>query len=342
MTATSGDIFDQLDFGNSRIWRAFMDAIRAIIDTVSAAEVERLLASGKYGDIMAVVGLVKARLSPVLDAVREAYKAGGELETSRSLTKLRMQFDMRNPAAERWLAAQSADLVTRITEAQRDALRIVLQAGMEAGQNPRRVALDIIGRIDKISGRRIGGIVGMNDQLTQYVLNARAELLSGDPAKMGNYLTRMLRDRRFDAIVRSAMADGVPVSITNIDLMAARYADRLLNLRGEMIARTEGLAALNAAREQSYVQAISEGTIDAQNVTKTWETAHDSRVRLSHIEMQGQSVKGVDGVFISLTGSRLKYPGDTSMGAGPEDVINCRCIAKYKVDFLAQTLSQAA
>lgn len=345
MSAASADVIDQLDQGNSAIRRAFMAAIRAILSAVSAVEVEQLLSAGRYGDVMAAIGLNPARLSPVVDAVREAFKLAGEQEaaTIRSPgTKLRMQFDMRNPAAEQWLKQEAADLVTRITEDQRAALRTVLEAGMRAGQNPRKVALDIIGRIDKVTGRRIGGIVGLNDQLAQYVLNARTELLSGNPAEMANYFTRVLRDRRFDGVVRRAMAAGEPVASSDVDQIVARYADRLLQLRGETIARTEGLAALNSARELSYAQAVSEGTISAQNVTKSWETAHDPRVRESHREMQGQQVQGVGGVFVTGNGAWMKYPGDASLGAGPEDICNCRCVASYRVSWIRQALEREA
>lgn len=55
--------------------------------------------------------------------------------------------------------------------------------------------------------------------------------------------------------------------------------------------------------------------------------------------MQGQKI-ALGGTFVSPTGARMKFPGDTSQNAGPADVINCRCVASYKVDWLAQTLSK--
>lgn len=51
----------------------------------------------------------------------------------------------------------------------------------------------------------------------------------------------------------------------------------------------------------------------------------DSRVRPAHIDADSEQVP-VDAPF-QVGGEFLMYPGDTSLGATPGNVINCRCSA---------------
>jgi hypothetical protein len=44
---------------------------------------------------------------------------------------------------------------------------------------------------------------------------------------------------------------------------------------------------------------------------------------------------GLKEPFTSPTGARLMYPGDTSLGAGPAETIQCRCTVSVRIDFLA-------
>src|SRR5690606_17918994 len=128
-----------------------------------------------------------------------------------------------------------------------------------------------------------------------------------------------------------------PLPQSEIDKIAGRYADRLLQLRGEMIARTESMAAFGAAREQAFRQAIGEGLLRPEHVKKIWSATMDRRTRDSHREMNGREV-GIDDVFVTPLGSRMRYPCDTESGALAADVIACRCQPIYRVDMIAATL----
>lgn len=268
----------------------------------------------------------------------QAFAAGG-LSTVGALPVLRdpsggrlvVRFDARNLRAEAWLRAHSSTLITGIVEDQRMAIRAALLAGMEEGRNPRSVALDIVGRIDPVRKRRVGGIVGLTSAQATFVAAARAELLSGDPAQLRSYLERQRRDSRFDRTVRTAI-DGRPLTTAQVARMVARYADRLLELRGETIARTETMAALNQAAVEALTQAIEDGKLRSDVVSKVWHTAADFRVRHTHRGMSGQSV-GLQAQFRSPSGVFLAYPGDPSAPAA--EVVNCRCWMEPRIDFLA-------
>jgi len=211
-------------------------------------------------------------------------------------------------------------------------IRLTLAAGAEFGRNPRAVALDLVGRIGA-TGRRTGGVVGLTDPQAGFVTAARRQLASGDPAQLRAYLARELRDRRFDGFVRRAIEAGKPVPASTVDRMTGRYADRLLLLRGETIARTEALTAFNEARDEAFRQAVETAGIEPDAVTKKWDSAADARVRENHAAMNGQRVKFTE-PFRSPGGAQMMHPGDTSLGAGAAEIINCRCISTARINHL--------
>jgi uncharacterized protein with gpF-like domain len=57
--------------------------------------------------------------------------------------------------------------------------------------------------------------------------------------------------------------------------------------------------------------------------TKTWWSAVDKRVRDSHKEAHCRTVP-YDHPF-TVGESVMMRPGDASLGAGPEEIVNCRC-----------------
>jgi len=334
MATTRREYLQALDKHQRPIEAAFLSAVMMAVRRASIAEVEAGVAAYSVDRVLMSAALSSAVLSLTMEAIRTAYIAGGTMEAPVA----RIVFDIRNPRAEAWLADHSSDLVTRIDNAQRGAVRLALEAGMELGRNPRQTALDIVGRVGA-TGRRSGGILGLTDQQAQFVVNARRELLSGEPEQMANYFTRTRREQRFDGVVRTAMQESRPVKAADIDRITSRYSDRLLQTRGNNIARTESLSALSAGREQALQQAIREGVVEQQFVTREWDDTGDGRTRDSHRAMGGQK-RGAGEPFQSPTGALMMHPGDTSLGAGAEDVINCRCHEKIKIDFIGQAAAR--
>jgi hypothetical protein len=329
---------------NRTIAEAF---IQAINDLRAGADLGRLAQAISEGNIQAAIDalhLDPAALQPLRDAIGAAYRDGGTaavngLPVLRDVSGARfvIRFAVGNPRAENWLRDHSSTLITRIMEDQRVAVRQALTAGMQAGVNPRTTALDIIGRIERATGRRTGGILGLTSQQEQFVRSARAELESGDPTLLRHFLTRTRRDARFDKTVLKAIEDEKPVQADTVDKLVGRYADRLLQLRGEAIARTESLTSLHAGQDEAFRQAVEKGAVKENQVRRTWRSAHDTRVRHSHAILDGETV-GLNGVFTSPSGAKMRFPGDTSLGAGPEEIVNCRCVLSNRIDFLSNLL----
>lgn len=335
---TQRQIFEALEarFG-PEIATAFTQSVDDLRAGVSLADVIAALEVGDFDRALRAFNLDPAAMRPLERSIALAYEtAGGQVAASISAAANRaglrtvMRFNLRNPRAERWLAEMSSRNVTAILEDQRVGIREALRAGMEAGRGPRNTALDIVGRINRQTGRRVGGTIGLTSQQSGYAATARAELASGDPAQMRNYLTRSLRDKRFDAAVRRAIDNGVPVDADTITRATGRYSDRLLKLRGDTIARTEGIASLNAGQNQAFRQSIDDGLVEADAITKEWDSAGDGRVRDTHADMDGDTVT-MDEAFTSPSGARLMHPLDGSLGAPASEIISCRCRVKHRI-----------
>lgn len=323
------------------IAREFRRAIENIRSEAVLTAIAELIEAGRFGEVSTALGIDAARFGMIAERLREAFLAGAAEGASElpSLSygrrrRAAFNFDLRNPEAEAWLSEHGGKLITGIVADQRRLIMEVIQAGMVAGQGPRQTALDLVGRIGS-TGRRMGGLVGLTADQAQYVTNARTALLSGDPGLMATYFDRQLRDKRFDGIVRKAIAAAKPVAAADAEKMLGRYADKLLLFRGENIARTETIGAFNAAREEAFRQAIAAGALQAQNVEGVWGATGDGRTRHTHMAMN-QQVRQFGVPFTSPSGARLLFPGDTSLGAPASEIINCRCMKIYRVDHVAE------
>lgn len=328
-------IADLIETWAPRLQKAFLDAIALIRDRAQIGVIATMLERGDVDGAVRAVGLDPVAFRDFDRALADTFDAGGNAAMGRvpavrepSGHRLNILFDARNPVAESWLRDHSSTLIADIVADQRVAVRQALTAGMAAGQNPRDVALDVVGRINATTGKREGGVVGLTASQEAWARNYADELARGDPAA----LTRALRDKRFDRAVQKAVKDGVPIPADLRAKMVLAYRNRALRYRGEAIGRTEAMTSLHQAQDESFRQAIEAGQVRRQDVRKVWRSAGDARVRDTHRHLNGQSV-GMTETFRSTSGARLRYPGDPQAPAG--EVINCRCACEYRVDFLA-------
>ncbi|NHK29189.1 head morphogenesis protein [Parvularcula flava] len=328
-----------LDIHDRRIREAFLQAIAETSNRVTLARVVEALERGNIEAALDALLLDSASFDLIAEAVRQAYIDGGRfgasvLSGTRAGFSATILFDVRNPAAERWLLEKSSRLIQAIVEDQRQGVREALADGMRRGVNPRSTALDIVGRVQKGQNIRSGGKLGLTAHQMGYVSQARSQLSSGDPAMMKAYLRRKLRDGRYDRTVLKAIRDGKPLTGAQIDVIIGRYADRLLKHRGDTIARTESLSAMTASRYEATRQAIQSGTLPAFAVEMEWNATPDARVRDSHIYLHRDRVRFGE-AFQTIHGNRLRYPGDAELGATGKDLINCRCRGDVRVDWIA-------
>lgn len=126
-------------------------------------------------------------------------------------------------------------------------------------------------------------------------------------------------------VIQEKIMDGVRAGQSNKeiarDIRAA--APEISKTRAATIARTEthnsALAAIDATLQYKKI-AVK---------TKTWWSAADKRVRESHREAHGRTVP-YDQAF-EVGDGRMMRPGDGSLGAGPEEIVNCRCSVLFNL-----------
>lgn len=322
------DILRQIEGMEPKMQRAYLEQVRGVVDAAVIAEIERYIESNNQGALddaltLGVFGLL-------FELIRSGYMAGGAYETKQVPKATgRPEFDVRAPAAESWLGDHIASLKAQMDRDLVDSVRVTVSAGLQAGRSPRQIALDLAGRVSKQTGKRTGGSVGLPGNFAQYVADARTQLLSGDREQLKKYLTRTRRDRRFDSMVLRALKAGKAVNKVDVERIAGRYSDRLLQTHAEMIARTEALESFSAGRDRVYQQLVERG-LPIEAITKDWDTRRDEKVRHSHSGMQGQK-RQLGEPFVSAAGALLNYPGDRSLGAGYDETANCRCQARYSI-----------
>ncbi len=323
--------------------KAFLDSVADVKSAAQMSVIIRALEENRIDDVINALNLKPEFFAPLDDAIRAAYLQGGRASLSAlpALTepgggRLAIRFGGSNPRAQRWVQRHSSTLIVEIIRDQRDAVRTVVEAGIQAGRNPRSTALEIVGRINRATGLREGGILGLTEHQGDMVKNVRDTL--SDPDLIRGYFVKdrktgrmkprfKLTDRRSDGIVRRAIAEGRAVSAKDAQSITTRYEQRLLKLRGDTIARTESLGAFNAGQQEGLNQLVDSGAVQSEQIRRVWRTAHDSRVRDTHQALEGETV-GVNETF----SNGLMFPAEP--GGPPAEVINCRCVAETRIDFL--------
>ena len=328
-----------LDKVHPIIRRAFEQSISDIVNTTQLAALDAAIARNDLQGVYDALKMDARSFEALSAAIGRGFASGGEYQAAlapgrTSIGPVRVRFRGTNPRAQSWVANRSSTLITEIVDDQRAMIREVLERGIELGHNPRRTSLDLIGRRVAGSTVRKGGLIGLTSQQSGFVQNMRGDL--SDPSTASKYFTRQRRDRRFDSAVRRSVKSGVPLTDTEIARISGRYSDRLLKYRGDVIARTESLGALNAGRDETVQQMIDDGTIAEDAVKGRWNATGDDRTRgpnHEHDGLDGDTVPHGE-PFQSDTGALMLYPGDVSLGAQGRDVIQCRCWREIVIDYL--------
>jgi hypothetical protein len=318
-----------------RLRDAFLAGVNEITSRAQIGVIERALERGDIPAAIEALYLDRGAFLAFEQTLVEGYGTAGaasieDLGTLKDQdgAKFHFFFNLRNARAEQWLRDNAAGLVTRVVDEQRQMIRQRLEAGMQAGDNPRAVALEVAGRINRETGKREGGIVGLSRPFEEAVANAKDELRSGDYSA---YRQRVARDKRFDTVIAKAEREGRTLTADEIAKITNRYSDRLLLLRATTLARTEALTSTSAAQYEALRQLVETNKVRASQIKRVWDATFDKRTRFDHAVAEGQTV-GLEQDFL-IGGKLMRHPHDPR--GGPGNVINCRCRAVTKIDFLA-------
>lgn len=311
-----------------RIRDAFIRAIYLARDGIDAGE---LIAALQAGDIERAVRLFRlddAAMFPLEDAVRATFIAGGQAVVAPAGLRGAWGFNGRHLRAEQWTQNIGSTLIQGIRDDTLDMARKVITAGLQEGFTPQKVQRDLTGTLNKLTGRREGGFLGLTAQQTDSIIAGRAKLASGDPAMMREYLDLRLRDRRYDPAIRKAIADGRPIRGAELDKIMLAHKNKALKYRGEVIAKNEAFTAQAAGRDEAYRQMLDRS--DVTDVTARWQHNLSQVPRPDHVAMSGTVISLRKGEFFEFSDARMKHPHDPAGGA--KHSIGCRCIAVYRVE----------
>lgn len=228
-----------------------------------------------------------------------------------------ISFDPTNPRAAQSAQELAYQFIREVSDEQRDVVRQSVSDAISEGKHPKTAARDIRDSI------------GLTRKQNEAVTNYRKAL----EANSTDSLNRALRDRRFDPTVRRAAETDTPLTPEQVDRMVDRYRERFVAYRADTIALTEATTATSMANHEAMLQTVDAAGLDPDtDVEKRWNSTLDGRTRPSHVYLGargGQIVRGMDGLFMSGLGNRLKYPGDLSAPAG--DRVRCRCVCSYRI-----------
>jgi hypothetical protein len=293
-----------------RIRRRYLAAMERVRSRYTLARLEDALESGSISSVLDEVERSAALFAAQTEAVSVLVANEVAAQLSKQLDKL-VTFDGYNARAVTMLASNRARMVSHVSDETRTIITDVLMEGTGDGLNPRKQAIGIRDSI------------GLTPDQARWVRSYRTRLQNLDSAALG----MDLRDARFDGTVKTAIAEQKPLPAKAIDRMVERYYRRALKYRSEVIARTEGLAAVHEGMDLTYHQAVDDGTLPADRIVCKWHSG-GPRSRHWHASMNGQR-KPWGVAFVSGLGNLLRHPGDRN--APVKEIANCVCGRSVKV-----------
>lgn len=313
--------------------RAFEQSVKDLREGVDWTLLLKELSDNNVDGAIRALNIEPAAFHVYGEEIKRAYSAGGTLAATTVNpppgTKVSFRFDMTNERAEAWIRRNVGDKIKVEVDDQIYQSRTAILQGYAKGQHPTVIAKSLIG--EKVNGKRVGGILGLDPYRQGHVDRMRAKLESGDPKQLRSVLDLALRDQRSDGKIIAAIKSGKPLKAADIDAMVMRYSDRMLKRRAEDIARTETGAAVMGARKDEWNQALDKLGKPPEAIIKTWRYGGGAKdPRWWHERMNGKSVRGLETHFEMPNGARMKHALDLDGGA--KECVNCTCDTTFRID----------
>ncbi len=154
------------------------------------------------------------------------------------------------------------------------------------------------------------------------------QFIDTEPQKRANLISdtnQKQLDASFEKSLITAALAGTVLSSKELNKQVSKEAsndfkDKGLNRATNTIAPTE---TQNAAEGTKHTEQVAVAAAISIILKKEWRTILDGKERDSHHEADGQTVSII--MPFNVGGELLMFPGDTSLGASPGNIINCRC-----------------
>lgn len=141
-------------------------------------------------------------------------------------------------------------------------------------------------------------------------------------------------NKLLDKIISNSAEQGLTLTREQVSQELQTGFDEKIEGRVDSISLTE---TQNMAERSKLTEALVligsallvGGALVGETILKTWHAILDDRVRDHHADASGQTVMVTDAFIVK--GEQLMHPGDTSLGASADNVINCRCGTSFSV-----------
>lgn len=311
------ELMKRLDRATAEAFLAYVTVMRS---PAMIREVERLLRVNQIEEAIRFIDTHLTKFAAVIpqnyNRVAQSTVTSLEPTMRRLRPRIAISFDPANPRASAQMQRQSLDMVSRIGNEQRTAIRTALTEAFNDGAGPRQAA------------RAYRDSIGLTDDQRRAVRRYRDTLERGSVAA----LDAGLADRRYSP-AGTTLADRKAyveaLTPDDIERMTAAYERKYIKYRSEVIARTETTRTANEANEEAFSQVLEQGGIGDEFIERTWQFTHDGRTRESHRNMITGVVRGMDTPFVTGLGNTAMRPGDASLPA--EDSIQCRCVCTHRI-----------
>jgi hypothetical protein len=291
----------------------FLDSVR---DPATLAQIEDALSDGRVNDAYAIVDSYVVRMA---DAVLTPVTGLGQQEAQALAVQagaagsgVAVSFNPMSPEVVEAMSRNRMEFIRDFTADQRLAVNEALQRALREGLGPAETT------------REFRDAIGLTSY-QQSIVDRYRSLLENNSSQALDY---QLRDRRYDRGLENAIDGEYILSDERIDMMVDRYRERLLQMRGETIARTESGRVLEEVRNLTTYQVADSAGIPYDRIVKVWMATQDARTRETHENLSGQA-RLLEDAFLSESGALLMYPHDRNAPA--EEVINCRCQIAHQI-----------
>ena len=326
-----------------QIRAAWIEAINAITSRIVLKRIVEKLERGDVAGVVADLGIEDGVFAKFEHSLIQAYHSGG-IATVDSMPALRdpngnrvhFSWGVRNLPAEQAMRQHAANLVTGIVTEARDGIRDVLVDNLSRGRSPYDAGRTLAGRINRVTGRREGGLIGLSRPQMETVVRIERAMREGDKVYMRDYLTFANRDKRLDRMVLKAIREGRALAPEEAERVTRLYANRALKYRADTISILETHSALARSKRDAFQQQIDNGKLDAQDVTKRWRRTVSREPRIEHLAMAGKPAIPFNAKFTLPDGIQCDGPHDPNLPA--RHVVGCKCSLDISIDFTGQAL----
>lgn len=319
--------------------RAFLAAVVDLHEGVNWSELIRALEQYDTPAAIAALNINPAAFQQYAVVATSAYTEAGAatvaLIKQNGIGGVGLRFQAANPRAEQWVAENVGGFITRVTEEQVDVVRLAIERGYAAGEGPRTIAVDLVGRVGP-GGTRQGGVLGLDAPRAERLQRVSQGMRTPEGVRDlvvehadGTVSLKYKVNRSTGNRILKAYRAGEAVPASERALSERQYSNALLQARAETVAQTETASAVMNARDESWTQTAEQEGFSTDDVVKVWRHRRGpSDGRPQHIAMAGTEVIGINTPFVLPSGVRMRFPHDPAGGA--ENNIRCACSAEYR------------